>query len=61
MLHILIVYTFFYFLFENDFKSSLLCPQLVVKTKYTDALIKLSLIYWLTILILIKTYKTRYS
>ena len=43
MLHILIVYTFFYFLFENDFKSSLLCSQLVVKTKYTDSLIKLHL------------------
>lgn len=39
MLHILIVYTFFNFLFVNNFNLFSLCPQLVVKTEYTDTLI----------------------
>ena len=42
MLHILIVYTFFYFLFANNFNFCV-CPQLVEKTKYTDTSIKLLL------------------
>ena len=43
MLHTLNVYTFFYSLFVNNF-NFFVCPQLVVKTKYTDTLIKLLLI-----------------
>ena len=34
-----------YFLFVNNFNFILLCPQLAVKTKYMDTLIKLLLTY----------------
>ena len=48
MLHILIVYTsLLLFLIRKSFLF--LCPQLVVKTKYIDTLIKL-LLYLLTLL-----------